>query len=133
MAAFKAQAHVKTNCPFSFKFRLFVTEAGLEDHVAFNVLDVLAPGHGADKAALRDRIGHAHTFPVVEIAPGEFMDDSDALIAYFAKAHGIDTAKLATLAFYRDGLFPTFLEMFRILAAPLGWIARMGRKPRAFR
>lgn len=133
MSDFMPTAYVKTNCPFSFKFRLFVTEAGLSDQFAFVELDVNAPSHVNDKAALRADVGHAHTFPVVEISAGEFMDDSDALIAHFANLHGIDHTQLATLNFYRNGVFPTFLEMFHILAMPLGWIARMGRKPTAFR
>lgn len=133
MTDFTPRAYVKTNCPFSFKLRLFVAEARLDDQIGFEVLDVLSPTHAADKADLKARVGRAHTFPIAEVAPGEFMDDSDALIAHFANLHGIDQTGLATLDFYRKGLFPTFLEMFHILASPLGWIARMGRKPRAFR
>lgn len=126
-------AYVKTNCPFSFKFRLFVVEAGLSDHIDFVELDVDAPSHTQDKADLRAKVGRNHTFPVVELSEGAFMDDSDALIAHFATAHGIDHTQMAALNFYRNGLFPTFLEMFHILAMPLGWIARLGRRPKAFR
>ena len=126
-------AYVKTNCPFSFKFRLFALEAGLTDHIHFVELDVDAASHAQDKADLRAKVGRKHTFPVVEIRAGEFMDDSDALIAHFAEAHGLDHTQMPVLNFYRTGLFPTFLEMFLILARPLGWIARLGRKPKAFR
>ena len=35
MSDFRPKAYVKTVCPFSFKFRLFVTEAGLADQVEF--------------------------------------------------------------------------------------------------
>ena len=133
MTDFKPRAYVKTNCPFSFKFRLFVTEAGLADQFDFVALDPDAPTHAADKADLKSKVGRAHTFPVVEVAQGEFMEDSDALITQFAQAHGLDETAMPTLVFYRTGLFPTFLEMFHILATPLGWIARLGRKPKAFR
>ena len=133
MTDFLPTAYIKTNCPFSFKFRLFVTEAGLTDQFQFAVLDPDAASHATDKADLRDRVGHAHSFPIVETAPGEFMSDSDELIEHFGKVFALDPDKLPTLAFYKTGLFPTFLEMFYILAKPLGWIARLGRKPKAFR
>lgn len=133
MPNFKPKAYVKTNCPFSFKLRLFAVEAGLADHIDFVELDVDAPSHAKDKMELRDRVGRAHTFPIVETAEGEFLEDSDSLITHFANQYGIDHSKLAALNFYRNGLFPTFLEMFHILAMPLGWIARMGRKSKAFR
>ncbi|MDG1739440.1 MAG: hypothetical protein P8L68_09140 [Paracoccaceae bacterium] len=133
MADFTPKAYVKTNCPFSFKFRLFALEAGLANRMEFVELDVDAVSHTSDKSDLRALVGRAHTFPIVEVAQGEFMDDSDLLIDHFAKLHDIDDNQLATLNFYRDGLFPTFLEMFHILAMPLGWMARLGRKPKAFR
>ena len=133
MTDFTPKAYVKTNCPFSFKFRLFAVEAGLADQVEFVELDVDAPSHAKDKMDLRDRVGRTHTFPIVEVAEGEFLEDSDALILHFVQAHGIDETELKALNFYRNGLFPTFLEMFHVLAMPLGWIARMGRRIKAFR
>ena len=133
MSDFIPTAYVKTNCPFSFKFRLFITEAGLDTHVRFVALDPDTPSHTKDKADLALKIGHSHTFPVVEVEPNSYLTDSDDLIAHFANLHGIDPMTLPTLQFYRTGLFPTFLEMFHILATPLGWIARLGRKPKAFR
>ena len=133
MSEFIPTAYVKTNCPFSFKFRLFITEAGLAEHVQFVALDPDAPSHTKYKADLATKIGRGHTFPVVEVEPNNYLTDSDDLIAHFAKLHDINPVTLPTLQFYETGLFPTFLEMFHILAAPLGWIIRLGRKPKAFR
>ena len=133
MSDFIPTAYVKTNCPFSFKFRLFMTEAGLAAHVRFVALDPDTPSHAKDKADLASKIGRGHTFPVVEVEPNTYLTDSDDLIAHFANLHGIDPVTLPTLQFYQTGLFPTFLEMFHILATPLGWIVRLGRNPKAFR
>ena len=133
MSEFIPTAYVKTNCPFSFKFRLFITEAGLVEHVRFVALDPDAPNYKKDKAELVLKIGSRHSFPVVEVEPTIYLADSDDLITHFAIRHDIDPTTLLTLQFYRTGLFPTFLEMFHILATPLGWIARLGRKPTAFR
>jgi glutathione S-transferase len=133
MSVFIPTAYVKTNCPYSFKFRLFMTEAGLAENVRFIDFDPDAPSHANDKAALASTIGHSHTFPVVEVKPHNYLTDSDDLIAHFANLHAVDPETLPTLQFYRTGLFPTFLEMFHILAKPLGWIVRLGRNPKAFR
>ena len=133
MTDFRPTAYVKTNCPFSFKFRLFIAEAGLSEHVTFVALDPDAPGHAAEKSELAIRVGHKHTFPVVETELGIYRTDSDDLIDYFAEKHGMDPGSMNTLQFYKTGLFPTFLEMFHVLATPLGWVARFGRKPKAFR
>jgi glutathione S-transferase len=133
MSEFIPTAYVKTNCPFSFKFRLFILEAGLTAHVRFVALDPDAANHAKDKAELASKIGRRHSFPVVEAEPDNYLTDSDDLIDHFASVHGVDPETLPTLNFYRTGLFPAFLEMFHILATPLGWIARLGRKPTAFR
>ena len=133
MPEFTPTAFVKTNCPFSFKFRLFITEAGLAANVRFVDIDPDSSSYARDKAELAAKIGRTHTFPVVEIEPETYRTDSDELIAYFAELHGIEPTTLPTLQFYRSGLYPTFLEMFHILATPAGWMARLGRKPKAFR
>lgn len=133
MPDFTPTAWVRTNCPYSFKFRLFVTEAGLATAFRFIPMDPDSAEFAPEKAELDRRAGRVTVFPTVEVAPGRFMSDSDALIAHFAAERGIDETGLATLAFYRGGLYPCYLEMFSILATPLGWIARLGRRPKAFR
>lgn len=133
MSDFIPTAWVRTTCPYSFKLRLFLTEAGLTGKVTFVPMDPDAADFRAKKAELDRMAGHHTAFPTVEVAPGEFRSGSDELIAHFAALHGIEEASLPTLAFYRGGLYPAYLEMFAILASPLGWIMRLGRKPRALR
>lgn len=133
MSEFKPTAWVRTNCPYSFKFRLFVTEAGISDHLQFVAMDPDSPDFAAVKSEIDRRSGRETVFPTVEVAPNEFLSDSEALIEHFSAKHGIDASELPTLAFYRSGLYVCYLEMFSILARPLGWIARLGRRPKAFR
>lgn len=49
MSDFTPKAYVKTNCPFSFKFRLFALEAGLAKTMEFIELDVDASSHASEK------------------------------------------------------------------------------------
>lgn len=133
METFKPTAYVKTTCPYSFKFRLFITEAGLADRFDFVPMDPDSPEFGKIKADVEKRSGQPLHFPTVEVDEGRFMNDSDALIQHFARLHSIDETALVTLEFYRNGLFPTFLELFRLCATPMAWLIRLGRRPRAFR
>lgn len=133
MPDFTPTIWVRTTCPYSFKLRLFLTETGLTGTVSFIPMDPDAPEFRAKKAELDRIAGRPTAFPTAEIAPGEFLSGSDELIRHFAALHGIDEASLPTLAFYRGGLYPAYLEMVDILASPLGWIMRLGRKPRALR
>ena len=133
MAEFKPKAYVKTTCPYSFKFRLFVTEAGLAERFEFVAMDPFSGGFKVAKEDLAARSGAVIRFPVVEVEPDVFMTDSDALIAHFAGRYGIDEAELSALAFYRCGLFPTILELIELCSGPLPWLIRLGKVPRAFR
>ena len=133
MTGFKPRAFVKTTCPYSFKFRLFVTEAGLSDAFEFIAMDPDAEDFDGIKSEIERLSGTSIHFPTVEVEPGEFMHDSDVLIDHFARKHSINHKALQTLEFYRGGLFPTFLELFSLCASPLAWVIRLGRRPRAFK
>lgn len=133
MSEFKPRAFVKTTCPFSFKFRLFVTEAGLSDQFEFVPMDPFSDDFSAVKADIEAKYGKPVIFPVVEVEPGKFMSDSDALITHYASKFGVDDKALPTLNFYRNGLFPTIMELEDLSSGPLQWLIRLGRVPRAFR
>ena len=45
---FKAKAYVKEGCPFSFKFLVFMAEAGLLDHIEIVRMKPQDPGFEAD-------------------------------------------------------------------------------------
>lgn len=133
MTDFKPIAWVRTNCPYSFKFRLFVVEAGLADNFQFVPMNPETREFDDIKKQIEHRSGKKVQFPTVEVAPDVFMSGSDELIDYFAAQYGQNTDELATLSFYRNGIFLCYVEMFAILARPLGWIARLGQRPLAFR
>jgi glutathione S-transferase len=109
--AFKAKAYVKEGCPFSFKYWLFLVEAGLQEQV-----EVIRCGpEDADFEALKARLaaglGKAPTFPTVEIEPGRYLSDSDALIDWHARRNNVDVSRLPALAFYQETIFPQVVEL----------------------
>jgi hypothetical protein len=108
--SFKAKAYIKEGCPFSFKYWLFMIEAGLSDRVEVVRCDPEDPGFDAVKAKLAAGLGKAPTFPTVEIEPGRYLSDSDTLMDWYARKHNIEPDRLPALAFYKETIFPQVQE-----------------------
>lgn len=111
---FKAKAYVREGCPFSFKFLVFISEAGLLDRFEIVRLKPSDPGFEAQKDKLSKGLGKAATFPVVEVEPGKYATDSDHLIERYAAEAGLKLDALPVLAFYKETIFPQLIELFQI-------------------
>ncbi len=109
--SFKAKAYLKEGCPFSFKFWLFMVEAGLSEQIEVIRCGPDHAGFEAVKAKLSAALGKAASFPTVEIEPQRYLADSDALIEHYARKHGIDASRLAALAFYKETIFPQLQQL----------------------
>jgi hypothetical protein len=88
-----------------------MVEAGRGDQVEVLRCDPDDPGFEAIKVKLAAGLGKAASFPTVEIEPGRYQSDSDALIDWYAKKNDIDVGRLPALAFYKETLFPQILEL----------------------
>lgn len=110
---YKAKAYLRTDCPYSFKFLLFMSEAGLLDHIDIVECDPQGSAFAATKARLAQATGRAVTFPIVEVEAGRYQSDSDALIQHYAAAHGVDRSALAALHFYLNGILPQLEALHR--------------------
>ena len=111
---FKPRAYVKEGCPFSFKFLVFMAEAGLLDEIEVVRMSEQDPGFEAAKERLSTGLGKAATFPTVELERDKFASDSDQLIEHFAKRHGVRNDALLVLPFYKDTILPKLFELYRI-------------------
>lgn len=108
------KVYLKNTCPFCLKLRIFLTEAGLADHADFVVFADGDKTHQALRARMQ-AAGQEASFPAAELEPGKLSTGTDALIAHFAKEGGVDPAKLPLLAYYSEGVFKKYGEMFREL------------------
>ncbi len=108
---FKPKVYVKEGCPFSFKFLLFVTEAGIADQLKVIRCNPEAPGFEAIKSKLEAGLRKSATFPTVEIEPNRYMSDSDALIEYFASERNIELSRFPALSFYNQTIFPQLIRL----------------------
>lgn len=110
---FKAKAYVKEGCPFSFKFLVFMAEAGLLERIEIVRMSPDDPSFEATKQRLAEKLGKPATFPTVEIEPGRYMADSDGLIEHYAGRERRDAGALPVLAFYKQTIFPQLVELHR--------------------
>ena len=113
-AEFKAKAYVKHGCPFSFKFLVFMAEAGLLDRIEIIRMKPDSPGYEVKKQKLDEQLGKPATFPVVEVEPGKYATDSDRLIERYAAEAGLKSDGLPVLSFYKETIFPQLIELFQI-------------------
>jgi glutathione S-transferase-like protein len=111
---FKPKAYLKDGCPFSFKFWLFMVEAGIADQIEVIRCNPNDSRFAQIKAILAKGLGRSATFPTVEMEPGQYKSDSDSLIEHFAARNGIDAARLPALAFYKETLFPQVVELHKL-------------------
>lgn len=115
--SFKAQAYIKDGCPFSFKYLLFMAEAGLLDRIEIIRLNPESPDFERVKAKLTAGLGKDATFPTVEVEPDRYMADSDRLIEHFAASSGARPESMPVLAFYKETIFPQLGELHRLKSA----------------
>lgn len=109
--AFKPKAYLRESCPFSFKFLLFLAEAGIADQLTVIRCKPEAPDFEAIKAKLQSGLRRSVTFPTVEVEPDRYLSDSDALIEYFASKHQIDVQRLPALSFYIQTILPQLVRL----------------------
>jgi glutaredoxin len=108
------KVYLKKTCPFCLKLRVFLTEAGVAHRANF----VIFTDGDATHESLRSRMeaaGQKPSFPAAEFESGKLSTGTDALIARFAAEAGVDPATLPLLAYYSDGVFQKYSEMFREL------------------
>ncbi|MEH6633774.1 MAG: hypothetical protein V7776_23520 [Halopseudomonas aestusnigri] len=104
-------AFLMKECPFSFKFLLFMTEAGLLDEIDIRYCDRNDESFKSIKGFLAEKCDKV-SFPTVEILPEVYMKDSDVLIEHFAKKYDILNKHMPVLNFYETGVFASLNRLF---------------------
>jgi glutathione S-transferase len=109
---FKPVVYLKGFCPFSQKVRILLLEADLLDKV--EVRDFV-PGDDKEQAVRSELTPHFEkvSIPAAQIAPGRYINDSDAIIARLAEMHGVDPERLPTLKNYIGGAFKQLMDLYK--------------------
>lgn len=109
---FTPAIYLNTHCPFCFKLRVFLLEAGLMDRVKVREFVPGTPAETEMREALEPHFDKL-SFPAAQTGPGEFMLESDAIIDWFANEYGIDQDRLATFNAYVEGPFSRLRQLFQ--------------------
>jgi hypothetical protein len=110
MTANRRRVYLLRGCPFSMRFHVFLTEAGLADIVDIVVVQARHDAHKSLFANL-EAAGLRSGFPIVERWPGKFETDSQTMIDHMAEEHAIDSTSLPLLKFYTEGMLPRYGQM----------------------
>jgi len=104
--------YLKQGCPFCFKLRLFLLEAGLLDRAQIEEFVPDTPG----EAETRERLApHFDTlsFPAARVGENDYMLESDAIIDWFAVRGKADKSQLPTFNAYVEGPLKRLLALFK--------------------
>ncbi len=110
--AFQPVIYLKDKCPFCMKVRIFLLESGLRDSVVVKNFVAGAP----EEQSIRDEVSpHLEkvSFPAAQLAPGQFLADSDGIIGGLAETVGIEPAQMPVLKAYVEGPFQQIMSLYR--------------------
>ncbi|MEE3622941.1 glutathione S-transferase N-terminal domain-containing protein [Nitrospirillum sp. BR 11752] len=110
--AFKPIVYLKQNCPFCMKIRLFILEAGLGAEVETRDFGSGTPQEDTVRAELKDHLDKV-SFPAAQIRPGQFITESDDIIAALARKSGRDPATMPIYQNYVDGPFAALMRLWK--------------------
>ncbi len=104
--------YLKEKCPFCLKVRIFLLEAGLLPEVKVREF---APGTDEEQAIKAEVGPHLEkvSFPAAQVAPGQYMNDSDGIIAHFAAKAKVDPAQMPVLGAYVGGAFQQLMQLYK--------------------
>ena len=95
-ADFKPKIFVRSACPFCIRLENYFEQLGLLEK--FEVIHCDANGEedlNRYRAFLTEKLGQRASFPAMEIAPGRFMSDSGALMAYYSELYNTEQSAKA--------------------------------------
>jgi len=108
--AFTPVLYLKDKCPHCLKARLFLLEAGLLGDFQVREFVPGTPDEQAIKAELAPHFAKP-SFPTVQTAPGAYLNESDDIIAHYAREAGVDPAGMPVLRAYVTGAYARLKAM----------------------
>lgn len=108
--SFRPTLYLLDICPFCFKVQMFLAETGRSGD--FNIVSVSEDS--PEKSSVREKLSQHFekvTFPTVETAPGQFLNESDTIIAHFAGE--TDVNSLPAYALYEKTILPELNRLWK--------------------
>lgn len=108
---FRPTLYLNHRCPFCLKLVMYLSNAGLLDRFD---MDVFEPG-SEDEQRIRGLLSphfEKVTFPAAQVAPGEYMKETDDLIARFEKDAPVKASELPLMDYYTSGVLQQIKDLF---------------------
>jgi len=109
---FKPIVYLKQHCPFCMKIRLFILEASIGADVQTREFASGTPQEEAINAELAAHLSKL-SFPAAQVQPGQFIAESDDIIAALARKSGRDPASMPVYQNYVDGPLATLMRLWK--------------------
>ncbi|MDN7752766.1 glutathione S-transferase N-terminal domain-containing protein [Burkholderia gladioli] len=109
---FKPIVYLKQSCPFCMKIRLFILEAALGAEVETRDFASGTPQEEAIRAELAPHLNKV-SFPAAQIQPGQFIAESDDIIAALAQKSGRNPAVMPVYQNYVDGPLAALMRLWK--------------------
>ncbi len=109
---FRPIVYLKPNCPFCMKVRLFLVEADLAAEVETRDFIGGTPRGDMIRAELASHFNKV-SFPSAQIQPGQFIAESDEIIAVLANKSGRDPAAMPAYKDYVEGPFAALMKLWK--------------------
>lgn len=114
MSDFTPILYMKTSCPHCMKLGAFLVEAGIWDRFEIRGFFEGDENEAAIRAELTAQFEKA-SFPTLQHAPGEYMKESEDIIALFADELGLDPANMSYYQYMIGGPFRRMRSSFRLM------------------
>ncbi|MCC4592201.1 glutathione S-transferase N-terminal domain-containing protein [Xanthomonas campestris pv. cannae] len=109
---FKPIVYLKQHCPFCMKIRVFILEANLGAAVETRDFASGTPQEDAIRAELAPQLSRV-SFPAAQLQPGQYIAESDDIVASLAQRFGRDPAAMPVYRNYVDGALAALTRLWK--------------------
>lgn len=111
MSDFVPVLYLKSSCPFCLKVAAYLQSIGVFDELRVRAF---WPGDEREAAIRGELEGRSEktSFPTLQFAAGEYMTESDAIIAHYAQKSGVDPDSISFFRYVVAGPMRRMREQF---------------------
>lgn len=109
---FRPVVFLKENCPFCLKIRIFLLEAGLSSEIDTRNFVPGSEEETVIRAELQPNLEKV-SFPAAHLAEGQYVTESDEIIAVLARLANRNPANMPVYRNYADGAFALAMKLWK--------------------
>lgn len=119
---FRPVLYLKAKCPFCLKVQIYLLEAGVLGEIEQREFAVGSALETEIRAELAQHFEVA-SFPTLQVAPGQYLSESDDIIALYAARSGVRPESCGVYTSFMQGMLPRQIELYAEVARLQGLLA----------